>query len=332
MRAFVRHVICFLLIQGCIWGGVLVLYRRYAAGESNLTRTGYFAASIDKHHVLVHQPSPRIVLVGGSNLAFGVDSSMMGHALGYHPVNMGLHLGLGLDFMLTEVAPFLKPGDVVLISLEYEHFIDLYYGDASTLFIMLQVQPSSIHFLTFGHAVLLLDQGLMVMGSMIRHSLRVLSGERQGEASVYQRSAFNQFGDFVAHHTKGPQPFPVDRYKPPTHASMARVIQRLNHFHAACQRQGILVFYSYPPLVQEQMQANRAIIQDIAGQLAQQLHMPLLDTPEEMSLPVDYFFDGPYHLNVIGTGIRTSHLITKLHEKRPPHSTELSGDASILSQ
>ena len=92
MRVFVRSLSCFLILQSCLCAGVLVLYRRYAA--LTLHETGYLAASVDKHHLLVHQPSPRIVFVGGSNLAFGLDSGAIERSLGYHPVNMGLNLGL----------------------------------------------------------------------------------------------------------------------------------------------------------------------------------------------------------------------------------------------
>src|SRR6266436_7071833 len=105
MQAFVRYLSCFLIIQACVCGGVLVLYKRYAA--FTLNKTGYLAASIDKHHLLVQQPSPRIVFVGGSNLAFGLDSSEIERSLSYHPINMGLHIGLGLAFMLAEVKPFI---------------------------------------------------------------------------------------------------------------------------------------------------------------------------------------------------------------------------------
>ncbi len=160
MQAFVRYLSCFLIIQACVCGGVLVLYKRYAA--FTLNKTGYLAASVDKHHLLVQQPSPRIVFVGGSNLAFGLDSLAIERSLGYHPINMGLHLALGLDFMLAEIEAFLKPDDVVLISLEYEHFVDLYTEDGGTLFTEIQSDPHSIHFLTFRHLALFCDQGLII--------------------------------------------------------------------------------------------------------------------------------------------------------------------------
>src|SRR5207302_6177544 len=95
-------------------------------------------------------------------------------------------------------------------------------------------------------------------------------------------------------------------------------INGLNKFHKYCQAKDILVFYSYPPLAQKQMQADAGIIHEIAFNLSQQLTFPLLDTPEEMSFSSDYIFDSSYHLNASGTHIRTDHLIEKLRGKLTP--------------
>jgi hypothetical protein len=327
MQVFVRHLACFLIIQGCIWGGVLALYRQYKAARFEGTGGEYLAVSIDKHHLLVQQPSRRIVFVGGSNLAFGLDSAEIERALGYHPINMGLDAGLGLDFMLQEVEPFLKPGDVVVLSPEYEHFIDWYRGDIETLFAEIENQPRSIRFLTFRNLALFLDQGLVVIGDITRKSISFLNGGvhvtlEQLQNSPYRPSGFNRFGDVIAHYHLAPKAFLVTKLKQPTPTSISQVINRLNKFNNRCRRNAILVFYSYPPIFQGQLQENAAIIHEIAVNLSQRLNFPLLDTPEEMSFPLDYFFDLAYHLNVVGIQIRTGHLIEKLRDRLPEPSSD----------
>ena len=82
----------------------------------------YMAAISDKHHRLSTVESPRIILVGGSNLAFSVDSEKIEKHFERPVVNMGLHAGLGLKFMLNEIQPALNGGDIVIIFPEYEHF------------------------------------------------------------------------------------------------------------------------------------------------------------------------------------------------------------------
>ncbi len=80
------------------------------------------ATVLDKERLLKEAPSPRLVLVGGSGLAFGIDSPTLEQELGgeYSVVNMGLHAGLGLDFMLNEALDGLREGDVVVLSPEYD--------------------------------------------------------------------------------------------------------------------------------------------------------------------------------------------------------------------
>src|SRR5689334_933484 len=49
----------------------------------------YFLAAVDKQRLVARQPSPRLIFVGGSSMAFGLDSAAVAQACGYHPVNMG---------------------------------------------------------------------------------------------------------------------------------------------------------------------------------------------------------------------------------------------------
>ncbi|HPG73671.1 MAG TPA: hypothetical protein PLM49_05215, partial [Bacteroidales bacterium] len=61
------------------------------------------AAIIDKHKRIDSIKSPKIIFAGGSNLPFGIDSKMIQDSLHTPVVNLGLHAGLGLDFMLNEL-------------------------------------------------------------------------------------------------------------------------------------------------------------------------------------------------------------------------------------
>ncbi len=105
MRRFLRNIVLFFLIQAGVWACVLWLHVRLKNHEKD-----YVAATIDKHDLLDQQPSPRIIFVGGSSAAFGLDSQKIGQSLGYHPVNMGIKVTLGLNFMLEEVETSLRSG------------------------------------------------------------------------------------------------------------------------------------------------------------------------------------------------------------------------------
>ena len=61
------------------------------------------AAIIDKHAHADSIKAGKIILAGGSNLAFGIDSKQLEETLGMPVVNLGLHAGLGLHFILEEL-------------------------------------------------------------------------------------------------------------------------------------------------------------------------------------------------------------------------------------
>jgi len=318
MRLFLRKVLLFLLVQCLIWTGVVALYIKSETAKGDGFADGYLGATIDKHNRLTQQQSPRIVFVGGSNLAFGLDSAAVERSLGYYPVNMGLDISLGLDFMLSEIEPFLARGDVVVVSPEYEEFIDMYPGKAITLFPEAIIYPRAVRFFSYRHFALLLDEGLMLIGEITRAAVRFLTLGVSNEVrsdNPYVRSAFDEYGDITRHHNLKPRHITIRHFAQPTPESITRVIDRLNQFDDRCRNQGISVFYSYPPIFSGQLQAYTEMIHDIARNLAHRLQFPILNNPDETSFPLNYMFDHEYHLTLPGKQIRTNQLIARLRKK-----------------
>ncbi len=85
-------------------------------------------AIIDKHHLLENIAPPRMLLCGGSNLAFGIDSKSIQDKIGLPVINMGLNAGLGLNFIMEEIKSAAKPTDIVILSIEYFLNSDGNYG------------------------------------------------------------------------------------------------------------------------------------------------------------------------------------------------------------
>jgi hypothetical protein len=318
IRLFLRKILLFMLVQCLIWTGIVALYVRSEMTKGDGFAKGYLGAAIDKHDRLAHQPSPRVVFVGGSNLAFGLDSAEIERSLGYGVVNMGLDLSLGLDFMLREIEPFLARGDVVVISPEYEEFIDMYPGKVTTLFPEAIIYPRAMQFFSCRHFALLLDDGLILIGEITRAAMRFLTEGVSSEQRLdnpYVRSAFNEYGDITRHHNLKRRDLTIRQFGSSSPESITRVIDRLNQFNDHCRSEHISVFYSYPPVFSGQLQAYTEMIHDIASNLSRRLHFPILDTPEEMSFPVYYMFDHEYHLSLAGKQIRTNHLIATLRKE-----------------
>ena len=73
---------------------------------------------------IAHQPPPRILIVAGSGALFGLDSTALSTTWGRPVVNMGVNAGLGLRYILWQARQVAKPGDMLLLPLEYALFVD----------------------------------------------------------------------------------------------------------------------------------------------------------------------------------------------------------------
>lgn len=318
MRPFLRSLAMFLLGHLCLWAIVLWSYSRHRPFDIEVG-----AATNEKQQLLEQQSSARIILVGGSNLNFGIVSSEIERRTGYHPVNMGLNVGDGLAFMLKNVSPWLKRGDVVVVSPEYEHFGDFFNGKGEFLYAEVEHRPSMIKAFTLGNYLEVLDKGHIIAGSILRYTVQRRGNTvRQmlaNQDNPYRRDAFNQYGDLAG------RTHQISWLKKDTFIGTAdlhitpekikRAINRLNEFKDECQQQGVQVFYSFPPIPQEILERHGPVIREVATELQRRLQFTILNTPEELTFPLENFFDGVYHLTAEGSEQRTNQLIDKLLEK-----------------
>jgi hypothetical protein len=319
MRLFLLNLCGFLLVTLLLWVGILLIYTKQKPNDIDFN-----AATRDKQQLLEQQSGPRLILVGGSNLIFGIHSAEIERRTSYRPVNMGLNVGDGLAFMLNTVEPSVRPGDIVIVSPEYEDFGDYYYGIGPYLFAEVEHRPANLKYFAWGNLMEMMNKGFIIAGGILRYTVQQQGvTERkwiETKSHVYRRDAFNSYGDLTGHYDQ-PNRLkagyvangPADAHITPE--TLARAIERLNSFSASCARQGARVFYSFPPLPKELFERHRTMIQQLAAQLQRQLSFPLLDTPEEITFPTAQFFDAYYHLAAEGGEKRTAILIEKLRER-----------------
>jgi len=102
----------------------------------------YLYAMIKKHRAAEESASPKIVFIGGSNLPFGLNSERISDETKMPVVDMGLHAGLGLKFMLEEAKPYIRKGDIVILVPEYQQFFgENYYGEETLVYTLVNIYP-----------------------------------------------------------------------------------------------------------------------------------------------------------------------------------------------
>ena len=310
MKKYLYKFIAFIIIQLLI---VLVVHIVFS--NSQLGRAQYLAASIDKRQLLSNPQEERIVLIGGSNLALGINSHLLKKVLGRNPINMGLSALMGHRFMTAVVEPYLKKGDVVVLSFEYEIFGMKMLNDLPT--VIFAYNPNLIlHLYSWEELKFVLDGFFPHLGRMIRLvSAEILNGkEAISHLGIYRRNGFNQYGDFVAH-WKVDQPEKIRNGWPIyDEKRMDSIVDRINEFNDVCKKKGALLFYSYPayPISHASKKPIGEAICQICIRLEKGITIPLLNQFEESLYDDELFYDSCYHLNEKGADRRTKDLANSL--------------------
>jgi len=82
------------------------------------------SALADKYMTLTHTEGKRIILVGGSNLAFGIDSALIQEQFpGYSVVNMGSSVHHGMLSHFDILRANVREGDIVIFCPEYVYVV-----------------------------------------------------------------------------------------------------------------------------------------------------------------------------------------------------------------
>jgi hypothetical protein len=294
----------FLIKSALLAGGILLVVATMVRSYNSLypPEKSYYMAALDKLSLLTTQSSPRLVFIGGSATAFGIDSQLISDSFGYNPVNMGVHIGLGIDFMLSQIEPLLRAGDVVFLALEYHAFAHFVSTDAEILARLIERSPGLLPQLSFGEVRAVLDHGYMRhLGRMLRAAKGRPERLLEFNNALYQRQFFNHHGDFVGHHGRNPAAgISVGRFVYKKARQLEAGIDRINRFWAKCQSKQVQVFLTFPPYSRWAYDRDSAEIRQLERRLRERLKVKICGSPDRFSYPDNHYFDSIYHLNERG--------------------------------
>jgi len=304
MKRFLRVLMTFLILQVLVFSALTVIQTLRDSGN-------YWGASIDKHRRLEEAPSPRMILVGGSGVALGIDSEVLKRITGYNPINMSLAAGLGPEFMLGEVVEDLREGDLVVVVLSYEAFL----GNTANRCILglLHSNPGAIRYVSdplkvsamyFSHFSNQLRNAPRAAWELLTGSLG-LRTPTPGELR-WRRSSFNVYGDVIYEREHSPDlveqfyrfPEMSDEYP-------GKVIDLLNDFQSICRSRGATAVLSYAAIPDSTYSLNLVLIERLHLKLENELRMDIIDLPSRMALPYEFFSDTHYHLTREGAAERS---------------------------
>ena len=253
--------------------------------------------------------SPRLVIIGGSNTAFGLDSRMLADSLGLNVVNTGLHSGIGLRFMLDDAMPRLRPGDKVVVMPEYGEFLEKFYNGHSWDLASAVVYSGigSLRYLN-GEQWLELVQGLPIY-------LKINTKRMKREPGQYSALNFNSYGDEEAHWEWERMPeVEVDNEAMEGPVS-AKVCDEVAEKLQAMRSQGCEVWLLPQISIEKNTRHNAAQIRHMYAIMAER-GMPFSLPADSMAVADSLAYDSSNHVTRPGVDISTRRLINFLRQHR----------------
>lgn len=280
--------------------------------------SNYLSAARIKHQRLEKTAAcDRIILVGGSNLTFGVDSALIEGTLHRPVVNMALHATLGLRYWLNEIVDAMHKGDIVVLIPEYSPNLN---GDNTLLELMI-LYPEGAAYLGPRHYLSMLIEAPLVMHRRFNGMISSLYYKTDVSIDdVYTVRAFNRYGDAVGHLKKAPRSHlsgnVVLRADEFPYGNESEFVSIINAFTARALGKGATLVFGFPPVPAEYIK-GRENLSSLSARLRAVLTCAIIGNPEKCVMPEKYFFDTVYHLNAEGRKLRTEMLISDLRKALP---------------
>ena len=103
----------------------------FSAPEFQDSFVGALDSKVDR---LMNTEEDKIVIVGGSSVAFGYDSDIIEKYVGMPVVNFGLYAALGTKLMLDLSREGIRDGDIVILAPELDsQTLSMYFSAETTL-------------------------------------------------------------------------------------------------------------------------------------------------------------------------------------------------------
>ncbi|CAG5069881.1 hypothetical protein DYBT9623_02618 [Dyadobacter sp. CECT 9623] len=308
MKQFVSRIAIFITITTGILGFSLFNIHSYKARESIL------GAVPDKHKMLSGAQSPKIIFVGGSNLAFGLDSRTIQRSLKMPVINAGVHASIGLKYQIRDIERFVNKSDIVIISPEYSQFYtDSFYGKAELLSVLFDIFPDGRKLVSLAHWYRLFPQIPQYAASKLKFESSSVS---QGKIGVYHRAAFNENGDAFIHWDLPAKKVEVTKPETGEEEINNECIALLKDFDKLVKSKSASLFIIPPAYQSSSFKNQKNLIQKIHHGLLNN-GISLLAPPKDYNFHDSLFFDTNYHLTKTGVDLRTKMVIGDLKAALP---------------
>ena len=274
--------------------------------------SGSFLAGLGlKYDLLKNASSPKIVLIGGSSAAFGVDSDLLEEQLpGYDVVNFGLYATLGTRLMLDLSEDYINEGDIVIVAPELDEQTFSLYFNAQAVWQAAESDPSILRGIAWDN-----------IGDMLGGYWKYLAGKitvaktgAPAPTGVYSLSSIDENGE-ISYPREGNTM--LLGYDPNMIVGLdgtlldEEFIGYLNDYAALCRRKGASCYFSFSPTNRAALaeETTAETILAFYDALDRALDFEIISDINACLYDAGYFYDTNFHLGDAGVTAHTATLI-----------------------
>ncbi len=271
---------------------------------------------------------PKVLLVSGSSLHFGLSAETMEAALEVPVVNLGTHAGL-LEYVYARARRSLKPGDLVIVAPEYAMYTIDNLSSAVRSDYLVSFDKTYLRGLPVREQFEIL-QGYM---NPIRRLEKHLDYIRKQKKDLKKRryiDTLNSHGDESKNIAYTGESYPAVSLGTDLDTKSPLMVE-LTHLIEWCQSNDVQVLMSWPGTLKfQESHLNAARIEQLKDYWRSHA-VEILGEPEDFFCSPELLFDTEYHLNLQGVAWRTKLLLDLLEQNEVYQHWALSNAASLTS-
>lgn len=244
---------------------------------------------------------PKIIVIGGSFMTYGVDSEQLSEETGMPVYTLGVHSGMGKSYTIETAKKFINDGDIVVFSFypfkENDYGMELIYltldGESDMFWDFFKEHPMTV----------LKSAGAAVYTKLYGY----FSYREKNDAemtSAYDARAFDpSTGNFIYDRPElvvDEETLHVDHIYSIDEVddSCFEKVDELNEF---CKSKNASLYMIFGPIYEKAILSTEEEMQEYETALKDRMNAVFIADLKDVIMPLEYIYNGPKHMNNEGT-------------------------------
>ncbi|MBO4989680.1 MAG: hypothetical protein J6D37_05050 [Clostridia bacterium] len=286
--AFLISLVPFYGVCSYVWLGLPAYYRE-----------GYHKGLVKQYRALKRsdETQPKIVAIGDSSMAYGVDSAQLSSLTGMPCYTLGMHGGMGMAYIFELLEPFIHEGDLIVYPCN--PYGAIYYG-VDLILMSIEKEPDLYFDFVLRHPFLALSR--LKDRCFVKCKGLAMNTPYETTDEFYGKDSFDENGNFTVERGDGYWDYFEEcehiEYSPKIYGDT--MILHLNAFDSLCKERGATLLLTSPAMYRGVVDNDEASIEAFEGWVRDTFTAPLISDWDEHFYEKEYFFNYVAHCNSAG--------------------------------